>query len=73
LSFTERKRLENLPDLITKMEQEINKLAELLEADDLFTKEPVKFRKASEMMADRQSQLGALEAEWMKLEEKAAL
>jgi len=73
LSFTERKRLENLPDLITKMEQEINKLGELLEADDLFTKEPVKFRKASEMMADRQSQLAQLEAEWMTLEEKAAL
>ena len=73
LSFTERKRLEDLPDLITKMETEISKLGELLESDDLFTKEPVKFRKASEMMADRQSQLAALEAEWMVLEEKAAL
>jgi ATP-binding cassette subfamily F protein uup len=73
LSFTERKRLENLPDLIAKMEAEISKLGELLEADDLFTKEPVKFRKASEMMAERQTQLSALEAEWMTLEEKAAL
>lgn len=73
LSFTERKRLENLPDLIAKMEAEISKLGELLEADDLFTKEPVKFRKASEMMAERQTQLAALEAEWMTLEEKAAL
>jgi ABC transport system ATP-binding/permease protein len=73
LSFTERKRLENLPDLIAKMEGEISKLGELLESDDLFTKEPVKFRKASEMMADRQTQLAALEAEWMALEEKATL
>lgn len=73
LSFTERKRLENLPDLISKMESEISKLGELLEADDLFTKEPVKFRKASEMMAERQTQLAALETEWMTLEEKAAL
>ncbi|QCO54785.1 ATP-binding cassette domain-containing protein [Pseudorhodobacter turbinis] len=73
LSFTERKRLEDLPDLIAKMEAEISKLGELLEADDLFTKEPVKFRKASEMMAERQTQLGALEGEWMALEEKAAL
>ncbi|RUS64973.1 ATP-binding cassette domain-containing protein [Pseudorhodobacter sp. E13] len=72
LSFTERKRLENLPDLIAKMEAEISKLGELLEADDLFTKEPVKFRKASEMMAERQTQLAALEEEWMALEEKAA-
>ncbi|WP_050526401.1 ABC-F family ATP-binding cassette domain-containing protein [Pseudorhodobacter aquimaris] len=73
LSFTERKRLENLPDLIAKMEAEISKLGELLETDDLFTKEPVKFRKASEMMAERQTQLAALEEEWMALEEKAAL
>jgi ABC transport system ATP-binding/permease protein len=73
LSFTERKRLENLPDLIAKMEGEISKLGELLESDDLFTKEPVKFRKASEMMAERQTQLAALEEEWMALEEKAAI
>jgi ABC transport system ATP-binding/permease protein len=73
LSFTERKRLENLPDLIAKMEGEISKLGELLESDDLFTKEPVKFRKASEMMAERQTQLSALEEEWMALEEKAAI
>jgi len=73
LSFTERKRLENLPDLIAKMESEISKLGELLEADDLFLREPVKFRKASEMMAERQTQLSKLEAEWMMLEEKAAL
>ncbi len=72
LSFTERKRLESLPDLIAKMEAEIGKLGELLEADDLFTKEPVKFRKASEMMAERQTQLAALEEEWMMLEDKAA-
>jgi ATP-binding cassette subfamily F protein uup len=45
----------------------------LLEADDLFSREPVKFRKASEMMAERQTQLSALEAEWMALEEKAAI
>jgi ATP-binding cassette subfamily F protein uup len=73
LSFTERKRLESLPDLISKMEAEISKLGELLEAEDLFTKEPVKFRKASEMMAERQAQLAGLEEEWMTLEEKATL
>lgn len=72
LSFTERKRLEDLPELIARMEAEISKLAELLEADDLFTKEPVKFRKASEMMADRQAQLTALETEWMTLEDKGS-
>ena len=72
LSFTERKRLEDLPDVIARLEAEISKLSEVLEAEDLFTREPVKFRKASEMMAERQAQLAAAEEEWMVLEERAS-
>jgi hypothetical protein len=68
LSFTEKKRLAELPDLIARLEAEIGKLAQLLETPDLFTKEPVKFRKASEMLADRQSALSAAEEEWLDLE-----
>ena len=71
LSFTERKRLAELPDVIAKLEREIGKLGELLETPDLFTKEPVKFRKASEMLAERQATLAAAEDEWLVLEEKA--
>ncbi|MGL6209107.1 MAG: ABC-F family ATP-binding cassette domain-containing protein [Paracoccaceae bacterium] len=72
LSFTERKRLDALPDLIAKLETEITRLGALLEAEDIYTREPVKFRKASEAMADRQAQLSAAEAEWLALEERAA-
>ncbi len=72
LSFTERKRLDALPDLIARLETEISRLAALLEGEDLYTREPVKFRKASEAMADRQSQLATAEAEWLQLEERAA-
>jgi ATP-binding cassette subfamily F protein uup len=71
LSFTERKRLDSLPELIAKLEAEIAKLAELLETAELFTKEPVKFRKASEMMAERQKTMAQAEEEWMALAEKA--
>ena len=71
LSFTEKKRLAELPDLIARLEAEIGKLAQLLETPDLFTKEPVKFRKASEMLADRQSTLSAAEEEWLDLETRA--
>ncbi|HBU14805.1 MAG TPA: hypothetical protein DEF16_08230, partial [Gemmobacter sp.] len=71
LSFSERKRLNELPGVIEKLEREIAKLAELLESPDLFSKEPVKFRKATEMMAQRQATLTAAEEEWMGLEEKA--
>jgi len=71
LSFTEKKRLAELPDLIARLEAEIGKLAQLLETPDLFTKEPVKFRKASEMLADRQAALSAAEEEWLDLETRA--
>lgn len=71
LSFTERKRLDALPAVIEKLESEIGKLSELLETPDLFTKEPVKFRKASEMLADRQAALAAAEEEWLTLADRA--
>ncbi len=71
LTFTERKRFDLLPGSIDRLEIEINKLAELLESADLFSKEPVKFRKASEAMAARQAQLAAAEEEWLALSERA--
>ncbi len=71
LSFTERKRMNDLPGLIERLEAEIAKLAELLEGPDLYSREPVKFRKASEMMADRQRQLTVAEEEWLLLADRA--
>lgn len=71
LSFTEKKRLEELPAVIARIEAEIGKLTELLATPDLFTKEPVKARKASDMLAERQAMLAAAEDEWMSLEEKS--
>ena len=71
LSFTERKRLEALPEVIAKLESEIAKLGSLLADGNLFTTEPVKFRKATEMMAERQATLAASEEEWLALADKA--
>ena len=71
LSFSERKRLETLPDTIARLEAEIVKLAALLESEDLYTREPVKFRKGSEALADRQKLLAAAEEEWLALAERA--
>ena len=70
LSFTERKRLADLPDLIARLESEIGKLHALLADPALFTREPVKFRKATEALTDRQSALAAAEAEWLELAER---
>ncbi|WP_283177907.1 ATP-binding cassette domain-containing protein [Gemmobacter sp. 24YEA27] len=71
LSFTEKKRLADLPSQMEKLEAEINRLSDLLAQADLFEREPVKFRKASEMLAEREAALAAAEAEWLGLAERA--
>jgi ATP-binding cassette subfamily F protein uup len=72
LSFTEKHRLDALPGIIEKLEFEIGKLTELLADPDLFTREPVKFQKATAMLVERQDSLARAEEEWLTLEEKAA-
>jgi ATP-binding cassette subfamily F protein uup len=72
LSFTEKHRLDALPGVIARLEAEIGKLGELLADPQLFSREPVKFRKATEALAERQAALAAAEDEWLVLEEKAA-
>ncbi|MCD1627946.1 ATP-binding cassette domain-containing protein [Seohaeicola saemankumensis] len=71
LSFTEKHRLDALPGIIATLEAEIAKLEEFLSAPDIFTKEPVKFRKGTEALAERQKALAAAEEEWLELEAKA--
>jgi len=70
LTFAERKRLEALPAVMARLETEIAKLAGLLETPELYSREPVKFRKASELMAERQAAQAAAEAEWLALAER---
>ena len=71
LSFTEKHRLEALPGVIERLEAEIAKLEEFLAAPDLFTREPLKFKKATEALVERQTALTDAEEEWLTLEEKA--
>ena len=71
LSFTERHRLEELPSVIARLEAEIAKLEEFLMDPDLFTKEPVKFQKATDALVERHAALSKAEEDWMALEEKA--
>jgi ATP-binding cassette subfamily F protein uup len=71
LSFTEKHRLEALPDVLDRLAAEIAKLEEFLAAPDLFTKEPVKFRKATEALVERQTKLSKAEEEWLELAERA--
>ncbi|MGD9864996.1 MAG: ATP-binding cassette domain-containing protein [Pseudodonghicola sp.] len=72
LSFTEKHRLEALPAEIERLEAEIAKLVELLADPELYSREPVKFQKATEALTQRQEKLSASEMEWLELEEKAS-
>ncbi len=71
LSYTEKHRLEKLPDIITRLEAEIAKLEEFLCQPDLYQTAPLKFQKATDALVERQSALAEAEEEWMTLEEKA--
>ncbi|MFN3972620.1 MAG: ABC-F family ATP-binding cassette domain-containing protein [Gemmobacter sp.] len=71
LTIPERKRLDDLPALIARLEAEIAKLSQLLSDPDLFTREPAKFAKASQMMTERQAALAAAEEDWLALAERA--
>ncbi|MEL6466092.1 MAG: ATP-binding cassette domain-containing protein [Pseudomonadota bacterium] len=71
LSFTDRHRLNALPAEIERLEAEMAKLQDLLSDPDLYGSEPVKFKKATEALAQRQAKLSAAEEEWLMLEEKA--
>lgn len=71
LSFTEKHRLEELPDVIARFEAEIAKLEQLMSDPELFTREPVKFRKATEALAARQQALADAEEEWLGLADRA--
>ena len=72
LNFTETHRLKELPNEIARLEAEIAKLEELMSDAELFTREPLKFRKATEALTERQEKLAAAEEEWLDLEERAA-
>ncbi len=72
LSFTEKHRLDALPDEIARLEAEISKLEALMADPELYTREPVKFQKATEALVQRQKALADAEDEWLLLEEKAS-
>ncbi len=71
LSFTQKHRLEALPQLIVRLEAEIAKLSELLSDPALYARDPDRFAKASAALAERQAALEAAETEWLELEDLA--
>ncbi len=71
LSFTEQHRLDALPGIMERLQAEITKLEVFMADPELFTKEPLKFQKATDALVERHASLAEAEDEWMMLEEKA--
>ena len=71
LTFAEQKRLDALPGEMERLSAEIAKLEDFMSDPELFTKEPVKFHKATEALVERQAALTQAEEDWLTLEEKA--
>ena len=69
LTVPQQKRLADLPAEIDRLGAEIARLEDFLSDPELFAREPVKFRKATEGLAERQARLAAAEEEWLELEE----
>ena len=59
-----------MPKKIERLEAEISKLEEFLSQPDLFKNYPVKFKKATEILIERQKDLTLTELEWLELDEK---
>ena len=60
-----------MPAEIDRLTAEIAKLEQLMADPELFTREPVKFKKASEALVTRQTALAEAEDLWLELSEKA--
>ena len=70
-SFVDKNRLDEIPNLIDRLEYEIKQLETFLSDSNLYLEHPNKFEKASAALIERQAEMKKLEDEWFKLEEKA--
>ena len=70
-SFVDKHRLDEIPNLIDRLEYEIKQLETFLSDSNLYLEHPNKFEKASAALIEKQAEMKKLEDEWFKLEEKA--
>ncbi len=70
-SFVDKHRLNEIPNLMDRLEYEIKQLESFLSDSNLYLEHPNKFEKASAALIEKQAEIKKLEDEWFELEEKA--
>jgi ATP-binding cassette subfamily F protein uup len=68
LTMAEMQALKTLPGEMEKLSAEITKLNEILADPQLYTRDPARFAKATELLAQRQDALAKAEERWLELE-----
>jgi ATP-binding cassette subfamily F protein uup len=68
LTMAERQALKTLPGEMEKLSAEIAKLNDILADPQLYARDPGRFAKASELLAQRQASLATAEERWLELE-----
>lgn len=70
LTFNEQRELDELPDRIAKLEDYIEKANAFLADPDVYQRDPAKFEKAIDRLAEAKAALGSAEERWLELEAK---
>jgi ATP-binding cassette subfamily F protein uup len=68
LSFNEQHDLKTLPQRMGDMEAKIAKVQEILADPELYSRDPARFQKAMDALAQLQTELHAAEERWLELE-----
>ncbi|RZK87063.1 MAG: ABC transporter ATP-binding protein, partial [Methylobacterium sp.] len=68
LGFKDQHELKTLPDRMKKLESDIAKLREVLADPGLYTRDPARFAKASDLLGVAETELARAEDRWLELE-----
>ncbi|HZH51090.1 MAG TPA: ATP-binding cassette domain-containing protein [Microvirga sp.] len=68
LSFNEQHDLKTLPKRMEELEVKIAKVQEMLADPELYSRDPARFRKATDALTQLQADLHAAEERWLELE-----
>ena len=68
MNFKDKQALENLPSDIARAQSDIARLQRVLTDANLYKKDPTKFRRTTEVLAETQAKLAVDEERWLALE-----